>query len=94
MAFRVTTVFDGDTFAVIPNWQWNGAEGNRVRPTGYDAPELHKPGGQSAKLKLERIVLGKDVELRNPKTIDRGRLVTTVFINGRNLADYFTEYAE
>lgn len=92
MAFHVTTIFDGDTFAVTPNWKWNGTEGNRVRPTGYDAPELHEPGGQSAKLKLERIVLGKDVDLRDPKTIDRGRLVTAVFVNGRNLADYFPEY--
>ncbi len=90
--FRVTTIIDGDTFTVAPQWQWNGQSGAHVRPTGYDAPELHEPGGQAAKAKLSRLILGRNVELRTAHRVDRGRLVCDVYVDGRNLADYFPEY--
>jgi len=91
-SFKVISVIDGDTFDVSPQWRWNGQEGSRVRPAGYDAPELHQPGGQTAKDKLTRLILGKQVELGNAHRIDRGRLVCDVYYNGKNLADYFPEY--
>ena len=47
--FNVVTIIDGDTFDVSPQWRWNGQDGSRVRPTGYDAPELQNYGGQAAK---------------------------------------------
>lgn len=90
--FKVTHIVDGDTFDVTPGWKWNNQTGDRVRPTGYDAPELDKPGGAVAKQKLERLILHKEVELRQVATIDRGRLVCDVYFNGKNLADYFPEY--
>ncbi len=91
--FWVAAVVDGDTFDVSPSWRWNGQTGHRVRAAGYDAPELHEPGGQAAKAKLERLTLGRSVELRQAHRIDRGRLVADVYLNGRNLADYFPEYS-
>ena len=90
--FRVIDVIDGDTFDVTPSWKWNGSSGNRVRPAGYDAPELHEYGGQAAKEKLARLILGKTVHLGTAHRVDRGRLVCEVFIGGRNLADYSPEY--
>ncbi len=39
--FSVTSIIDGDTFAVSPEWKWNGETGTRVRPAGYNAPDLH-----------------------------------------------------
>lgn len=89
--FRVVRVVDGDTFDV-PSWQWDGQTGQRVRPTGYNTPELPSPSGQTAKNKLETLILGKEVELRRAYTIDRGRLVCDVYYNARSLADYFPEY--
>lgn len=91
-SFKVINVIDGDTFDVTPKWKWNSQTGNRVRPTGYDAPELHEPGGQAAKEKLKRLILNQEVDLREAHTIDRGRLVCDVYYNGRNLADYFSDY--
>jgi len=91
-AFTVTAIIDGDTFEVSPQWKWNGETGTRVRPTGYDAPELHAYGGQAAKDKLSNLILGKTVELGNAYRIDRGRLVCDVYYQGRNLADYFSAY--
>jgi len=50
--FTVTEVVDGDTFDVTPSWRWQGQTGSRVRPTGYDAPELTASVGMAAKAKL------------------------------------------
>lgn len=92
MAFTVKEVIDGDTFAVSPNWVWQDQKGDRVRPTGYDAPELTEPGGQEAKNKLSKLILGKTVELRTAYRIDHSRVVCDIFFQGKNLADYFAEY--
>jgi endonuclease YncB( thermonuclease family) len=90
--FKVSSVVDGDTFDVASGWEWGKERGSRVRPTGYDAPELGTYEGERAKQKLQNLIGGKEVELGDAKTIDRGRLVCDVFFNGRNLADYFPEY--
>jgi len=73
-------------------WKWDGQTGTRVRPTGYDAPELYTYAGQAAKEKLSRLILGEQVELRSAYKVDRGRLVCDVYYKGRYLADYFPEY--
>ncbi len=91
-AFTVTAIIDGDTFEVSPQWKWNGETGTRVRPTGYDAPELYAYGGQAAKDKLSRLILREEVDLRTAYKVDRGRLVCDVYFRGKNLADYFPEY--
>jgi endonuclease YncB( thermonuclease family) len=90
--FTVTRVIDGDTFDVNPGWQSNGQSGTRVRPTGYDAPELGTYGGQVAKDKLARLILGEQVELGSAYRVDHGRLVCDVYYNGKYLADYFPEH--
>ena len=91
--FTVTEVIDGDTFVVSPGWIWDGNEGDRVRPTSYDTPEIPSSDGYTAKQKLSRLLLNKQVQLGNVATIDRGRLVCDAYINGRNLASYFPEYS-
>ena len=90
--FTVISVIDGDTFDVSPQWEWNGQTGSRVRPTGYDAPEIHTHEGQVAKETLSRLILDKKVELREAYKVDRGRLVCDVYFKNKNLADYFPEY--
>ena len=90
--FTVSVVIDGDTFEVANGWKWNGQSGSRVRPTGYDAPEIDTIAGQQAKQKLARLIQGEVVNIAKAYKIDRGRLVCDVYYNGRNLADYFTEY--
>ncbi len=90
--FTVSKVIDGDTFEVANGWKWNGESGTRVRPTGFNAPELHADGGLTAKRKLERLILGQQVDLRSAHRVDRGRLVCDVYFGGKNLADYFPGY--
>ncbi len=87
--FKVTNIVDGDTFDVTPGWTWNGNQGTRVRPAGYDAPELLSQSGEAAKSRLSKLLYGKMVELGEAYRIDRGRIVCEVFFNGVNLAKYF-----
>ena len=89
MNFRVTEVIDGDTFKVSENWKWKGHSGDTVRPTGYDTPEENEPGYNEATLKLKKLILGKDVELKNPVKLSFERLVCDVYIGGKNIASYF-----
>jgi endonuclease YncB( thermonuclease family) len=90
--FKVTEIIDGDTFTVSPQWKWNGTPGDRVRPTGYDAPEKGTSGAATATALLHQLLHGKSVELGKVATVDRGRLVCDVYLNGKNLADYFTQH--
>ena len=90
--FKVIKIIDGDTFDVTPQWKWNGQSGSRVRPTGYDAPEINTLAGQKAKEKLSKLILNKNIELLNAYRIDRGRIICDVYYNGKNLAEYFPEY--
>ena len=87
-AFRITSIIDGDTFAVSPEWKWNGETGTRVRPAGYDASELHTAKGQKAKDALAKLINGQQVELRTAYKVDWGRLVCKVFVGSRNLAEF------
>lgn len=90
--FTVTSIIDGDTFDVSPAWAWNGQKGTRVRPTGYDTPEIGAPFSAVATTRLRQLIGGKTIELRNARTIDRGRLVCDVSVNGRDLSTYFPLY--
>lgn len=90
--FRVIGVVDGDTFDVASGWQWNGQRGSRVRPTGYDAPEVGTQAGEKAKAKLAGLILGQELELGTAYKVDRGRIVCDVYFRGRSLAGYFPEH--
>lgn len=87
----VAHVVDGDTLEVRPAWRRWRETGTRLRPAGYDAPELDQPGRQTAKARLERLLLGRAMALGRANQIDRGRLVNEVSLNGRNLADDLPE---
>ncbi len=90
--FKVISIIDGDTFEISPKWKWNGETGTRVRPTGFNAPEMPIYSGQEAKEKFARLILGKEVDLGGAYRVDRGRLVCDVYYKGKYLADYFPEY--
>lgn len=93
--FTVSEIIDGDTFKVKNGWEWKekGKKGDTVRPTGYNTPEKGEPGYEQAKQKLTNLILDKTVDIRSSKTVDEwGRLVADAYYNGKNLADYFTEY--
>lgn len=95
--FTVAQVLDGDTFTVKERWSFTKSDGTKVtgdtvRPTGYNTPELGKPGSGETTLKLLNLLKGRMVELKNVVNISYGRIVCDVYLDGKNLADYFPEY--
>ncbi len=92
MCFTVTSVIDGNTFEVSPNWNWNDRTGSIVRANGYDAPALGEPGYQAAKNKMAELVLNGQVKLTKMLGFSSDRLLCDVEYNSLNLADYFYEY--
>ena len=61
MSYTVIKVIDGDTFEVSSNWKWNDQTGSIVRVSGYDTPEEDEPGYRTAKEKLTKLILNKEV---------------------------------
>lgn len=92
MSYMAIKVIDGDTFEVSSNWKWNDQTGSIVRVSGYDTPEEGEPRYRTAKKKLTKLILNKEVELKNPVRITYGRLLCNVYYNDKNIADYFPEY--
>jgi endonuclease YncB( thermonuclease family) len=95
--FIVSEVIDGDTFKVEGQWTWKmrdgkNAQGDTVRPIGYNTPEYWQKGYLQAKEKLTKLIEGKEIELKNAVTLSFGRLVCDVYYKGKNLASYFPEY--
>lgn len=84
--FYVDRVIDGDTFNVQNGWSYNGRSGSRVRIANVYAPELNKPGGQTAKSVLSGYILRQYVELKNAQGFSYERLVCDVLVNGRDVA--------
>ena len=89
MGLKVTGIIDGDTFEVFPPWRWEGQSGIRVKVAGLSVPQEGEPGYSRVRKKLESIILGREVELRNERGVDYDRLVCDVYFDGRNLVDYF-----
>ena len=88
MKYKVIRIIDGDTFGVSPDWEFEGQTGAIVRPLGYDTPERGEAGYEEARDKLTRLILDKDVELRDPIKLTYGRLLCDVYFQGRNLASF------
>ena len=88
----VTNVVDDDTFDVSPGVYWSGKNYTRIRPTGFNSPELKSHAGLVAKAALEKLILDKQIEIRDKHTESYGRLVCDVYFQGRNLASYFPRY--
>lgn len=74
-SYKVVEVVDGDTFFI--------ANRQPIRLYGLDAPELVNCYGPEAKAQLTKMVLGKDVELRDIlKEHDGNRILAMVYVRG------------
>lgn len=90
--WKVVEKIEGDTFKLESNWTWKKEKGDIVRPIGYNTPEKGHPDYQKLTEKLKRLLLNKMVELKNCVRIDRGRLVCSVYLDGKDIAIFFPEY--
>jgi endonuclease YncB( thermonuclease family) len=81
LAGRVTKVADGDTFTLA----LQGNRKLRVRLYGIDAPEHDQPYGQAARTALNDKLLGHDVRIMLHDVDTYGRMVSTVYLDGRDI---------
>ncbi len=85
--FKVTKVFDGDTFEAA-----SSANKIRVRLAGIDAPETAKaqipaqPYSRKSKEYLEKALLNKTVRIKGYGTDQYNRQLAEVFVSGRNIS--------
>ena len=80
---KVVEVINGDTFKVTPVWRSDGqTEGDTVKFMRKGSADA---GTDEAKTSLEGIILGKEVELTNPKDATEEHLVCNVMINGKDI---------
>lgn len=88
---KVCRIIDGDTFEVSEPWVWRSRTGTKIRPKGYDTPEVDEPGYEEAKRRLNDLILNEIVEI-TPLRFSFNRLLAIVTYKGKDLADYFPEY--
>ena len=92
MAFQVTSIIDGNTFTVSPRWKWKNIKGDIVKASGYEIPAGGKPGHKNSKGRLSTLVLGKTVVLKKVEECKYGCLFCNVYVEGKNLTSFFTEF--
>lgn len=80
LAGHVSRVSDGDTVTVVLT---SGPV--RVRLDGIDAPELDMPGGAAARIELERLALGQEVQIRVQSQDRYERLVGSLYVKGTHI---------
>ena len=72
--FRVTSVYDGDTF-----WLKSG---DRVKLIGVNTPEIGRCLAEDSKEKLSNLVMGKVIDLKEIRIDEWGRKMGLVYIGG------------
>ena len=77
----VERVVDGDTIV----FQGIGTKTQRVRLADIDTPELDQPWGEEAKAALKVWAESRRAEIRIVDTDRYGRLVATLWIDGKNI---------
>ena len=90
--FEVTKILDGNTFEVTPFWQWHNENGVIVSARGYQAPATGEADYEEIKTKLMELLFGERVTLTDAVAIKDDTLVCKVFIQDKDLAEYFSKY--
>lgn len=78
---RASKIADGDTITLIDAQR----KTYKVRLFGIDSPESDQPYYHAAKRALSKLVSGKSVRIDVKDTDRYGRVVGTVFLDGRNV---------
>ncbi|MBI2464613.1 thermonuclease family protein [Candidatus Shapirobacteria bacterium] len=73
--YTVNRVIDGDTIVIDNNQE--------IRLANIDAPEKGRCGFEEAKVEMEKLVLNKKIKIEGSVNDRFGRLLTTVWIDGK-----------
>ena len=98
--FKVIQVINGDTIKVAPNFQWTAPTGQNIagdtlRVLGYILPVKQTYRYNYAKQKLEKLLLNKNIVLKNAQLINENNIQQTaceILVDNVDVAFYFPEY--
>jgi len=57
-AFKITSIVNGDTFEVLPEWKWNGKTRTRFRPTSSVLCNCTPPMDRKRIMFCQRLSMG------------------------------------
>jgi len=78
---RVVRVIDGDTIIIL----LNGNIQERIRLADIDAPETGQEYSEQSRLYLSEMVAGKAVQIEYEERDIYGRILGTIFVDGKNV---------
>ncbi len=78
---QIVAIADGDTLMILDS----GKQQHKIRLAFIDAPEQKQPYGQRSKQSLSDLAFGKDAKADCYKTDRYGRVVCTVFVDGKDV---------
>lgn len=84
--FKIKNVRDGQFVQVEPHWQFKGVTGDVINIK-------HQVTISNLYLlnRLKSILTDREVELKNPISIEQGSLNCFIFLDGVNIKNYFPE---
>lgn len=96
---HVIKVYDGDTITIAAKLPYSESPHYRfsVRLNGIDCPEIksqnkeEKEIAQIAKSEMEKLVLGKSIDLKNITTEKYGRILADVYVNEQNINQHMLD---
>ena len=97
--WKVKNIISGNVISLQTNWKWKDNIGNEVSINGYKLEMDGKPAqfvDILAKQRLEDLLTNKDVSLGNVTEVEipNQRIKCSVFLDGVNIADYFTGFGK
>ena len=78
---KLLEVHDGDTISVL----YKSGKKYRIRLQGIDAPELSQPYGHASKKHLARLLVGKNLTVRDEGRDMYSRKLAFIFVQGNNI---------
>jgi endonuclease YncB( thermonuclease family) len=96
---HVIKVYDGDTITIAAKLPYSESPHYRfsVRLNGIDCPEMKSQNKEEkeialiAKTEMEKLVLGKNVDLKNITTEKYGRILADVYVNEKYINQVMIE---
>lgn len=87
--FSVKNIIDGNTIEITPNWKWGENSGSTVKIAGYNPPNATNAAFTVSK--LNTLLMGKPIELKNPTEVSTNIITCHVFLNEVDISKYFPE---
>jgi hypothetical protein len=94
MAFKVKEIKSAGLIEVEPRWSWNGQTGSLVKIPGFNS--ISPNTTDFIITKLNTLILGKDVDLKNPvngilNIENNAQIEASVYLNNIDITVYFPE---